>query len=200
MHGMRGAPGASSQPPEAMPTLCSPSHCLSQHPSPSGWGSFFPTSRSDAVTLPPQLLVPLGSSMTSGHTDPPPTEKQVGVSGPFPSAPWLWCAPAPQGLLPPARLHPPGGPSCRASSVQSLQGRWALTAPPETGPHPVGPLSLLPGVQDSSIVLTQETQTGQAFTNVTPGVDAGGWGAVYRESLCSLCREPDTALESERRV
>ena len=136
--------------------------------------------------------------MTSGHTDPPPTEKQVGVSGPFPSAPWLWGAPVPQGLLPPARLHPPGGPICRASSAQSLQGRWALRAPPETGPHPVGPLSPLPGVQESSIgVDTGDTDRPGVYKRHTW---CGCWGAGGgpQESLCSLCREPDIALESER--
>ena len=97
---------------------------------------------------------------------------------------------------------PQGVPSCRASSAQTLQGGWGLTAPPNTFTPPGCRSSVSASWGSEYFHLRWHGRHGQAgaFPKGTPGVDAGGWGAVHGESVCSFCREPDTALESERHV
>lgn len=123
----------------------------------------------------PHLLVLLGSSKTGRHTGPPPTEKQVGVSGPFPSAPWLWGAPGPQGLLPAAPLHPPGVAVLQGLLGPDPPGRLGLDSTTQHF-HPT-PLSVLClgflGFRIFPSALTRETRTGQ-------GVSKGHtWGGCW---------------------
>lgn len=120
--------------PEAMPCPVLALPLPLTAPSPSGWGSFFPTSKSDAAI--PTFLCCSGPQRLAGTQALLPPRNKWVCRGPSPLPPGSGVLLGPRDCSPPHPCIPQGWQSCKASSAQTLQGDWGLTAPPNTfTPH-----------------------------------------------------------------
>ena len=154
-------------------------------PSPSGWGSFFPTSKSDAAI--PTFFCCLGPQNLAGTQALLPPRNKWACRGPSPLPPGSGvllgprdCSPPhpciPQGLLPATPLHPPGGAVLQGLLGPDPPGRLGLDSTTQHF-HPTPPSVLCLGFLGFRIfpsALARETRTGRG---VSKGHTWGGcWG------------------------